>query len=246
MSKNWPYPPIVAHRGGGALAPENTLAAIEVGARHGHKMIEFDAKLSQDGQIFLLHDDTLERTSNGWGVAGDLPWEKLIQLDAGDWYSPEFRGERLPLLSEVAARCAQYGMAANIEIKPTHGAEVVTGRVIALAAGQLWQDQAIPPLLSSFSFDALAAAQQAAPELPRGLLLDKWDDNWPTLTQQLDCVSLHINHKQLTAERVAQLKAAGLRILVYTVNQPARAQELLNWGVDCICTDRIDLIYPRP
>ncbi|WP_145554151.1 glycerophosphodiester phosphodiesterase [Yersinia bercovieri] len=246
MSKNWPYPPIVAHRGGGALAPENTLAAIEVGARHGHKMIEFDAKLSQDGQIFLLHDDTLERTSNGWGVAGDLPWEKLIQLDAGDWYSPEFRGERLPLLSEVAARCAQYGMAANIEIKPTHGAEVVTGRVIALAAGQLWQDQAIPPLLSSFSFDALAAAQQAAPELPRGLLLDKWDDNWPTLTQQLDCISLHINHKQLTAERVAQLKAAGLRILVYTVNQPTRAQELLNWGVDCICTDRIDLIYPRP
>lgn len=246
MSKNWPYPPIVAHRGGGALAPENTLAAIEVGARHGHKMIEFDAKLSQDGQIFLLHDDTLERTSNGWGVAGDLPWEKLIQLDAGDWYSPEFRGERLPLLSEVAARCAQYGMAANIEIKPTCGAEVVTGRVIALAAGQLWQDQAIPPLLSSFSFDALAAAQQAAPELPRGLLLDKWDDNWPALTQQLDCISLHINHKQLTAERVAQLKAAGLRILVYTVNQPTRAQELLNWGVDCICTDRIDLIYPRP
>ncbi|WP_145515516.1 glycerophosphodiester phosphodiesterase [Yersinia aleksiciae] len=246
MSKNWPYPTIVAHRGGGALAPENTLAAIDVGARHGHKMIEFDAKLSQDGQIFLLHDDTLERTSNGWGIAGDLLWEKLIQLDAGDWYSPKFRGEHLPLLSEVAARCAQYGMAANIEIKPTTGAEVVTGRAIALAARQLWQDQAIAPLLSSFSFEALAAAQQAAPELPRGLLLDKWDDNWRALTQQLDCASLHINHKQLTAERVALIKTAGLRILVYTVNQPDRAQELLNWGVDCVCTDRIDLIYPRP
>ncbi|WP_145520789.1 glycerophosphodiester phosphodiesterase [Yersinia mollaretii] len=242
MSKNWPYPAIVAHRGGGALAPENTLAAIDVGAHYGHKMIEFDAKLSQDGQIFLLHDDTLERTSNGWGVAGDLPWEKLIQLDAGDWYSAEFRGERLPLLSEVAARCAQHGMAANIEIKPTTGTEEVTGRAIALAARQLWQDRAIPPLLSSFSFDALAAAQQAAPELPRGLLLDQWDDHWQALTQQLDCVSLHINHKALTAERVALLKAAGLHILVYTVNQPARAQELLNWGVDSICTDRINLI----
>lgn len=245
MSKNWPYPAIVAHRGGGALAPENTLAAIDVGAHYGHKMIEFDAKLSQDGQIFLLHDDTLERTSNGWGVAGDLPWEKLIQLDAGDWYSAEFRGERLPLLSEVTARCAQHGMAANIEIKPTTGTEEATGRAIALAARQLWQDQAIPPLLSSFSFDALAAAQQAAPELPRGLLLDQWDDHWQALTQQLDCVSLHINHKALTAERVALLKAAGLHILVYTVNQPARAQELLNWGVDSICTDRIDSIYLR-
>lgn len=245
MSKNWPYPVIVAHRGGGALAPENTLAAIDVGAHYGHKMIEFDAKLSQDGQIFLLHDDTLERTSNGWGVAGDLPWEKLIQLDVGDWYSAEFRGERLPLLSEVAARCVQHGMAANIEIKPTTGTEEVTGRAIALAARQLWQDRAIPPLLSSFSFDALAAAQQAAPELPRGLLLDQWDDHWQALTQQLDCVSLHINHKALTAERVALLKAAGLHILVYTVNQPARAQELLNWGVDSICTDRIDSIYLR-
>ena len=242
MSKNWPYPAIVAHRGGGSLAPENTLAAIDVGARYGHKMIEFDAKLSQDGQIFLLHDDTLERTSNGWGVAGDLPWEKLIRLDAGDWYSTAFRGERLPLLSDVAARCAQHGMAANIEIKPTIGTEIPTGRAIALAARILWQGQTMPPLLSSFSFEALVAAQQAAPELPRGLLLDKWDDNWLAMTRQLDCVSLHINHKQLTAERVALLKAAGLRILVYTVNQPGRAQQLFYWGVDCICTDRIDLM----
>jgi len=74
---NWPYPHIVAHRGGGKLAPENTLAAIDVGARYGHTMIEFDAKLSQDGEIFLLHDDNLERTSNGWGVAGQLPWRDL-------------------------------------------------------------------------------------------------------------------------------------------------------------------------
>ncbi|MGP9317111.1 glycerophosphodiester phosphodiesterase [Yersinia pseudotuberculosis] len=242
MNRDWPYPPIVAHRGGGSLAPENTLAAIDVGARYGHKMIEFDAKLSQDGQIFLLHDDTLERTSNGWGVAGELTWEKLIQLDAGDWFSKAFRGERLPLLSEVAARCAQHGMAANIEIKPTTGTDAPTGRAIALAARALWQGKPIPPLLSSFSVDALAAAQLAVPELPRGLLLDKWDDNWAALTTQLDCVSLHINHKQLTAERVALLKAAGLRILVYTVNQPERARELLNWGVDCICTDRIDLL----
>ncbi|MFI0489416.1 MAG: glycerophosphodiester phosphodiesterase [Yersinia sp. (in: enterobacteria)] len=242
MSKNWPYPAVVAHRGGGSLAPENTLAAIDIAAHYGHKMIEFDARLSQDGQIFLLHDDTLERTSNGWGIAGELPWEKLIQLDAGDWYSTAYRGERLPLLSEVAARCEKHGMAANIEIKPTTDTDALTGRAIALAARLLWQGQIIPPLLSSFSVEALAAARQVAPELPRGLLLDKWDDNWLELIRQLDCVSLHINHKQLTVERVALLKAAGLHILVYTVNQSMRAQELLNWGVDCICTDRIDVI----
>ncbi|PLM13225.1 glycerophosphodiester phosphodiesterase, partial [Klebsiella pneumoniae] len=96
---NWPYPRIVAHRGGGKLAPENTLAAIDVGARYGHTMIEFDAKLSKDGQIFLLHDDNLERTSNGWGVAGELAWDDLLKVDAGSWFSREFKGEPLPLLS---------------------------------------------------------------------------------------------------------------------------------------------------
>lgn len=244
MTKDWPYPLIVAHRGGGSLAPENTLAAIEVGARHGHKMIEFDAKLAQDGQIFLLHDDTLDRTSNGWGVAGELVWDKLVQLDAGSWYSPAFRGEKLPLLSEVAQQCARLGLMANIEIKPTTGLEKETGRVVALAARRLWQAQTVAPLLSSFSVDALEAAMQTAPELPRGILLEKWDDNWLALTQRLNCVSLHIDHKELTEARVAALKEAGLHILVYTVNSPERARLLLNWGVDCICTDRIDLIGP--
>ncbi|NKI74771.1 glycerophosphodiester phosphodiesterase [Dickeya sp. CFBP 2040] len=245
MTPNWLYPAIVAHRGGGSLAPENTLAAIDVGAQHGHKMIEFDAKLSQDGHIFLLHDDTLERTSNGWGLAGELPWDKLVGLDAGSWYSSQFQGERLPLLSEVAKRCEQYGMAANIEIKPTTGCEEQTGRVVALAARELWRNHPVAPLLSSFSVDALAAAQQAVPELPRGLLLDEWDDDWRALTTRLGCVSIHLNHRLLDEARVRQLKDAGLRILVYTVNQPDRARTLLLWGVDCICTDRIDLIGPQ-
>ncbi|MBP2196066.1 glycerophosphodiester phosphodiesterase [Pantoea cypripedii] len=244
MSKhNWPYPHIVAHRGGGKLAPENTLAAIDMGAHYRHQMIEFDAKLSDDRQIFLLHDDTLDRTSNGWGVAGDLPWDKLAQLDAGSWFSNKFAGEPLALLSDVAARCRQHQMMANIEIKPTTGKEVETGRDVALAARELWQGQTAP-LLSSFSYDALEAAMQAVPELPRGLLLDSWHDDWQALTASLDCVSIHLNHKLLDAERTAQLKAAGLHILVYTVNQPERARELLSWGVDAICTDRIDIIGP--
>ncbi|HCA0810565.1 TPA: glycerophosphodiester phosphodiesterase, partial [Raoultella ornithinolytica] len=150
---HWPYPHIVAHRGGGKLAPENTLAAIDVGARFGHTMIEFDAKLSKDGQIFLLHDDNLERTSNGWGVAGELAWSELLKADAGSWYSHEFKGEPLPLLAEVAERCRQHGMMANIEIKPTTGTGPLTGKAVALAARELWQGMT-PPLLSSFDIDA--------------------------------------------------------------------------------------------
>ncbi|NDL64545.1 glycerophosphodiester phosphodiesterase [Acerihabitans arboris] len=244
MTKNWPYPTIVAHRGGGSLAPENTLAAIDTGARHGHKMVELDAKLSADGQIFLLHDDTLQRTSNGHGVAGHFAWDDLARLDAGAWFNERFRDERLPLLAEVADRCARHGLAVNIEIKPTTGTDTGTGHAVALAAAQLWQGRDVPPLLSSFSVDALAAALQAAPELPRGLLLHFWDDNWPALAQELKCSALHLNHEVLTEERVSKITDAGLHILAYTVNSPYRARALLSWGVDSLCTDRIDLIGP--
>ncbi|WP_436893798.1 glycerophosphodiester phosphodiesterase [Siccibacter turicensis] len=240
---SWPYPRIVAHRGGGKLAPENTLAAIDIGAHYGHTMIEFDVKLSRDGQIFLLHDDTLERTSNGWGVAGDLTWDALLNVDAGSWYSGAFKGEKLPLLSEVAERCRTHRMMANIEIKPTTGTGPETGRAVALAARELWQGMT-PPLLSSFDIDALEAAQTAVPELPRGLLLDEWREDWQALTARLGCVSIHLNHRLLDKARTAELKAAGLHILVYTVNDPRRAATLLGWGVDCICTDRIDEIGP--
>ena len=214
---NWPYPRIVAHRGGGKLAPENTLAAIDVGAKYGHKMIEFDAKLSKDGEIFLLHDDNLERTSNGWGVAGELNWQDLLRVDAGSWYSKAFKGEPLPLLSQVAERCREHGMMANIEIKPTTGTGPLTGKMVALAARQLWA----------------------------GMTPDEWRDDWRELTARLGCVSIHLNHKLLDKVRVMQLKDAGLRILVYTVNKPQRAAELLRWGVDCICTDAIDVIGPN-
>ena len=241
--QHWPYPHIVAHRGGGKLAPENTLAAIDTGHRFGHTMIEFDAKLSRDRQIFLLHDDSLERTTNGQGIAGHQQWQTLSGLDAGSWFGLAFRSEPLPTLEEVAERCREYRMMANIEIKPTTGEERTTGREVALAARRLWQGQ-VAPLLSSFSEQALAAAQEAVPELPRGLLLDSWRDDWQTLTKQLGCVAIHLNHLLLDAERILQLKSAGLHILVYTVNQPERARELLGLGVDMICTDRIDQIGP--
>jgi len=176
-------------------------------------------------------------------VAGELTWDELLRVDAGSWFSGEFKGEKLPLLSDVADRCREHDMMANIEIKPTTGSGPLTGKTVALAASELWQGMT-PPLLSSFEIDALEAAQQAAPALPRGLLLDDWREDWQALTARLGCVSIHLNHKLLDEARVKMLKAAGLHILVYTVNKPQRAAELLRWGVDCICTDAMDVIGP--
>ena len=241
-SAGWPYPRIVAHRGGGALAPENTLAAIDVGARLGLKMIEFDAKLSADDVVFLLHDDTVDRTSDGLGPAERKLYSELAALDAGTWFDARFAGERMPTLAEVHARCAAHGLAANIEIKPCPGREVETGAIVAREAARLWQGGPLQPLLSSFSYDALAAARDAQPELPRGLLFGAVPADWRALTDALSCVSLHADHRKLSAPLVESIKAAGLFILAYTVNDPERARLLAQWGVDTICTDRIDLI----
>ena len=96
--KSWPYPLWVAHRGAGKLAPENTMAAFRLGAAHGYRMFECDAKLSADGVLFLMHDATLERTTNGHGTGGDLSMGEIAQLDAGSWHSRAFAGEALPTL----------------------------------------------------------------------------------------------------------------------------------------------------
>lgn len=244
QTNHWPYPRIVAHRGGGALAPENTLAAIDVGARLGHKMIEFDVKLSSDDVAFLLHDDKIDRTSNGRGAAAMMSYLQIAALDAGSWFDARFAGQRMPTLGEVAARCADHGLAANIEIKPSPGREAATGQRVALEAARLWSGAAVPPLLSSFSFSALAAARDAVRTLPRGLLFGSVDADWREQTAALDCVSLHADHRKLDPPLVDDIKSAGLFILAYTVNDPVRARALLEWGVDTICTDRIDLIRP--
>lgn len=236
----WPYPRVVAHRGGGALAPENTLAAIRTGAVSGARMIEFDAKLSADNVVFLLHDDTVDRTSNGRGNAAELDYAAIARLDAGLWFDAGFAGETMPMLDDVAKSCMQFGLAANIEIKPSPGRETLTGQIVAREAARLWKGLPIAPLLSSFSYDALLAAKDAVPELPRGLLFKILPPDWRDQVTSLDCVSLHIDHRALDEPAVVMLKAAGLRILVYTVNDLERARSLAAWGVDAICTDRID------
>jgi glycerophosphoryl diester phosphodiesterase len=242
--KHWPYPRWIAHRGAGKLAPENTLAAFRLGAAYGFRMFECDAKLSADGVVFLMHDATLQRTTNGHGVGGDQTWQALSQLDAGSWHSRNSAGEPLPTLKALARFCLANRYLLNIEIKPTPGAEAATGKAVARLAAQLWAGAEVPPLLTSFKTDALAAAQTAAPELPRGLLVDTFWDGWFEKTLALQCVAVVANYALWDAATVAQVQGAGMRCLSYTVNDDWAAQHLLALGTDGIITDRVDLFSP--
>jgi glycerophosphoryl diester phosphodiesterase len=238
----WPYPRLAAHRGAGKLAPENTLAAFRFGHARGYRMAEFDVKLSADGVAFLLHDATLERTTNGVGRADALSWRELSQLDAGSWHSPAFAGEALPTLAAVARWARANAFAVNIEIKPAPGRERETGAAVALDAKTLWAGADVRPLLSSFSDAALDAAREAAPELPRAWLIEQMSSDWRSDIVRLGCIALDAKHTLLTQDLVGEIRGAGLRVATWTVNDAARAKELAAWGVDTIITDAIDVI----
>lgn len=240
----WPYPRWIAHRGAGKLAPENTLAAFRLGAQHGYRMAECDAKLSADGQVFLLHDDTLDRTTDGQGIAGHQPWAELSLLDAGSWHSRQYAGERLPTLEGVARFCRANAFLLNIEIKPTPGLEEETGRVVAREAARLWADAPIPPLLTSFQPQALAGAVESAPELPRGLLLETLWDGWLEMAQRMGCVAVVCDQVLWTSEVMATVHGRQMRALAYTVNEPQEAERLWGLGIDGLITDRVDLFAP--
>lgn len=246
----WPYPRIVAHRGGGALAPENTLAALRCGLEHGFHAVEFDVMLSRDGECVVVHDPVLGRTVRGAGKVSDHSARQLAAMDAGSWFDPRFGAETVPTLSRFIDYCGAQRIWMNIEIKPAPGFELATGEAVAALTARHFADEiglgdpAGLPLLSSFSAEALEAARRAAPALPRGYLVDRVPADWRARLDALAACALHTNHRHLTPALAGAVKHAGFGLFCYTVNDPRRAREILDWGVDGFCTDRIDLIGP--
>jgi glycerophosphoryl diester phosphodiesterase len=247
----WPYPTILAHRGGGTLAPENTLAGVRRGMRAGFRAIEYDVMLARDGVPVVMHDPFLGRTVPGSGHVYDYDAAELAAMDAGGWLAAAFEGEPVPLFVEFAQFCKAHGVWMNIELKPAPGYESETGKVVARVAAAMFADDiaagqlARAPLLSSFSQLALEAARDAAPQLPRACLMSELPPDWERRAREVGAVAIHVNHRHLTQRLALDVKAAGFGLFCYTVNDPARARELLGWGVDAFCTDRIDLIAPN-
>lgn len=252
VGPKWPYPRVLAHRGGGTLAPENTLAAIKVGLEHGFRGVEFDAMLAADQVPVLMHDPTLERTGLVSGTICEMPSRQLERTDVGSWHSSRFVGETVPTLEGTLRFCRDHDVWPNIEIKPSPGFEAATGAAVARTTCTVYADlirqggasaervEPRVPLLSSFAPDALIAAREAAPDLPLGWLIDDIPHDWRTTLARLDCISLHTNHKYLTAQRTRDIKRAGVWLFCYTVNSPERSRTLFNWGIDAFCTDAID------
>jgi glycerophosphoryl diester phosphodiesterase len=240
----WPYPRVIAHRGGGVLAPENTLAALRLARNLGFRGVEFDVRLSADDAPVLMHDDTVDRTTNGTGRVADLHFAVLSRLDAGGWFGNEYLGEPLPAFAAACALCRESGLWANIEIKSEPGREAQTGRAVARMAKLLWAGAPLPPLLSSFSTEALQAAMRESPDLPRGFLCGEISLDWKSVMDELECASLHAAWNRLGREQVREIHSAGFGVLAYTVNESENAIDLLEWNVDALVTDQLERIGP--
>ena len=244
----WPWPRVLAHRGGGTLAPENTLAAIRKGFEYGYRGVEFDVMLTADDVPVLMHDAEFGRTILDSGTVATTAAEALARMDAGIWFSEDFAGEPVPLYADIVRFCREHAIWMNVEIKPAPGAEQRTGEVVGALTEALFADEtdaAKLPLFSSFSDEALEAARAAAPRIARGLLVDAIPDDWRARLDALGCIALHCDHEKLDAATVAQIVGSGYGVFAYTVNDAERTRTLFDCGVNALCTDRIDLIKAR-
>ncbi len=231
-------PPIIAHRGARDSAPENTLAALRIAHEQHVSWVEVDTKLTHDGVPILMHDEMLDRTTDGKGAVADTEWSIIQKLDAGRWFEPRFIDERVPTLTAALKLILELGLKLNLEIKPCPGRARATTMVVLIEAAKIWPENQVPPLISSFDMECLQIAAQLLPHWPRGLLLDKWDDNWQDSVTKVQASTINLEADLLTEERVENLLKAQLPILTYTVNDPLRAKELLNWGVSAVFTDK--------
>ena len=236
-------PRVIGHRGAAAYAPENTLVGFQVAAQQGVTWVEFDVRLTKDGVPVLLHDDDLDRTTNGVGPVANTTIDEIKKLDAGSWFDKKFTGQRVPTLAEALDVVHECGMTPNIEIKANEREHWHTGRIVGEALNDLWPPSRRPPLVSSFKIRSLAGFRQARPDLP--VALNVWRRphfEWVLGARILSCVSVHFSAAHVTDRQIAEVKAAGRRVVCYTVNDALVAEALYARGVDAVFTDVPDKI----
>ncbi|MFN3701248.1 MAG: glycerophosphodiester phosphodiesterase family protein [Alphaproteobacteria bacterium] len=235
-------PKVIGHRGAAGYAPENTLVGIHTAADMGVEWVELDVKLTRDQIPVIFHDETLERTTGTQGNIADLDMKDLRELDAGSWFGSSFIGLKIPTLEEVVDVLIERNLGLNLELKPCPGRERETTEVALDLLSHIWDDHD-RLLISSFQHVSLETAQDLAADWKRGLLLPKeWPENWAELAEYLDVATINVSGNHITREQLEDALELELPVLAYTINDPIRARELQNWGVDSFFSDTPDVI----
>jgi glycerophosphoryl diester phosphodiesterase len=233
---DYSLPIILAHRGSSAYAPENTLAAFELAVQQGAQAIELDAKLSADGHVIVIHDQSVDRTTDGAGKVAEMTLSAMREMDAGSSFSEKFRGERIPNLDEVFEAVGKR-ILINVELTNyTTPFDVLVPKVVELVRRHALEKRV---LFSSFFPYNLRRARRLLPEVPRGLLtwagwMGAW---WRTFSWLAPYQALHPYTTSVNARLVQRFHAAGRRVHAWTVNDEVEMRRLFALGVDGIFTD---------
>ena len=236
-------PGIIAHRGESASAPENTIAACELALNNGASWVEVDVNISRDGELFLHHDDGIERCTNGTGYLVQKSHDELRSLDAGSWFNKSFAGEKLGTLEELIELLAANNGGLNLEVKPTPGWEYPLVDAVCNRIRNNWP-QNVPLLVSSFSPLALEKLRKQLPDVQLGLLVSAIPDDWQAWMQRFNCNTFHCAEEFVTKDFCNQANAAGIPVLCYTCNDATRGKELLSMGVSSIFSDQPSVLAP--
>ncbi|MFE5341642.1 glycerophosphodiester phosphodiesterase [Isoptericola sp. NPDC056578] len=230
-------PVVIAHRGASADAPQNTLAAFDAAGEAGAAMIEIDVHLSADGVPMVIHDGTVDATTDGNGEVRGRTRDELQALDAGSWFGPEFAGQRIPTLAEVLELVARHpGLGVLCEYKGRWSAEDVAVTMRVLDAPEL----AGHLVVQGFDPVTVAALRDVAPQVPRSLLVEHPRESLPALLGELDAAAVSPGAALIADDPglVPAAHDAGLRVFGWTANDEATWRLLVDAGVDGIITDR--------
>lgn len=231
---------VFGHRGARQYAPMNTLPAFELALAQGADGVELDVRLTRDGEMIVMHDDRVDATTDGEGYVHDLTLEQMKRLDAGAWFNESFRGATVPTLDEVFEAIGKRTRI-NVEIK---GESLRSNGVEAKVADAIRRhDLASSIIVSSFNPLILRRFRRDMPEVPIGFLHEpKTGFLTSHLMVGLPHEARNPRHDLIDAKYMAWAKGAGYRVNTWTVNDPARAVDLRNLGVDCVITDAPDVI----
>jgi glycerophosphoryl diester phosphodiesterase len=234
---------VIAHRGASGHAPENTLAAFKRAIALGATFIETDLQLSRDARFVAIHDDTVNRTTNGQGTVHDLTLADLRRLDAGSWFGSEFSGERIPTLEEILEFSKKHDVVFYLELKPSGS----WGGEHALIGALRSSGEIARTIVISFDAGILGALRKIEPTLMTGLLFDGQIDNPLQRAVEVGARQLAVRGDLVTPALLAEARKSDLQVVCWTVNQPAHMRLLIEAGVDGIMSDYPDrLVAARP
>ena len=231
-------PLVEAHRGDSGNAPENTLAAFRRAVDQGFPWIELDIHPTRDGELVVIHDDRVDRTTDGQGTITELTCAQIRRLDAGRWFAPAFAGEPVPRLAEVIDLVLPTRTRLNIEVKA-----FPAGTAVPQTLTRLLHATGCAPefVVSSFDLDALLAVRAEAPEIPLALL-----GNGPEILPRAMAHHLpwiHAHYSTIDSDRVGRAHKAGIKVNIWTLDDPALVPGFVQAGVDKICSNRPAAIH---